>query len=249
MKILVLGEKGMLAHVMIDYLELKHNVTSISLRDRQVDRIFFDNYDVVINCIGILVKESEIRNELATYYNTHLPHYLASHVAGKVIHISTDCVFDDTFYGKTKLLGEIDNSKDVTLRTSIIGPELNPKGTGLFNWFMQQEGTIDGYYDAMWNGMTTLQLAKCIDEVIDQNLSGIHNLTTKDGINKFDLLVTMNKVFNRKIWIVPKKLGQDKRLTPSTDIQLPDYETQLKEMKGWIDERTEIYSHYLCQQD
>lgn len=246
MKILVLGEKGMLAHVMIDYLSQKHRVTSISLRDRQVDRIFFDNYDVVINCVGILVKESEVRKDLATYYNTYLPHYLANHVPGKVIHISTDCVFDNTFYGKTKLLGEINNSKDVTLRTSIIGPELSPKGSGLFDWFMQQKSPVEGYTKAVWNGMTTLQLAKCIDEVIDQNLSGIHNLTTEEGIDKHNLLIAIGMVFGKKIDVHPVPKGEDKKLTPSTDIQLPDYETQLKEMKGWIDERPEIYSHYMC---
>lgn len=247
MKILVLGTKGMLAHVMCEYLSQKHTLDGISLRDRELTSLnnYFDRYDIVINCVGILVKESELRKDTAAYYNTYLPHYLANHVPGKVIHISTDCVFDNTFYGRSKKLGEIDSSIDVTLRTSIIGPELNPNGSGLFNWFMHQKGTVDGYTKAIWNGMTTLQLAKCIDEVIDQNLSGIHNLTDYSGIRKYDLLEAINKVFKRKIKIEPKKLGEDKRLTPTTDIQLPNYETQLKELKGWIDARPKIYSHYL----
>jgi len=246
MKIAVLGTEGMLAHVMVDYLSQKHKVHGVSLRFNRVEDLHLEEYDIVINCVGILVRESEIRKDSATFYNTFIPHYLATHVPGKVIHISTDCVFDNTFYGRTKKLGEINNSKDVTLRTSIIGPELNPKGSGLFNWFMQQKSPVEGYTKAIWNGVTTLQLAKCIDEVIDQNLSGIHNLTTEEGIDKYNLLIAIGRVFGKKIDVHPVPKGEDKKLTPSTDIRLPDYETQLKEMKGWIDERPEIYSHYMC---
>lgn len=244
MKIAVLGTKGMLAHVMIDVLSKNHDVTPISLRDKDVNRYDFSDYEVVINCVGILVKESELRKGRATYYNTFLPNYLADFVQGKLIHISTDCVFDDTFYGKTKLLGEIDSSKHVTLRTSIIGPELNPKGTGLFNWFMKQK-EVDGYTEAIWSGVTTLQLAKSIDEVINKNISGIYNLTT-NGISKYELLDQIRYTFRVSKNIKPLKKGEDKSLTPGGLIELPDYKTQIEEMKEYIDARPQKYSHYMC---
>lgn len=246
MKIAVLGTKGMLAHVMIDVLSQNHDVTGISLRGKDLGSINLMPYDVVINCVGILVKESELRKDRAVFYNTLLPHYLEYNCPAKVIHISTDCVFDDTFYGKTKLLGEIDNSKDVTLRTSIIGPELDPRGSGLFNWFMHQKRPVSGYGKAMWNGVTTIQLAKCIDEVIDQNLSGIQNIGTKNGISKYDLLQIINRRFGKSLIIAELDKGEDKRLKPTTDMVLPDYETQIKEMEGYIDARPEKYSHYMC---
>lgn len=247
MKILVLGKKGMLAHVVIDHLSQKYDVDAESLRKFPVECLDLAKYDIVINCVGILVKESELRKDLATYYNTYLPHYLSSNTPGKVIHISTDCVFDDTFYGKTKKLGELDNSKDVTLRTSIIGPELNPKGSGLFNWFYLQKRPVNGYQKAMWNGVTTIQLAKCIDEVINQNLSGIQNIVTKDGISKYDILSIISRRFGKNLVINGVAKGEDKRLKPTTNIELPDYETQIREMENYIDARPEIYSHYMCQ--
>lgn len=246
MKIAVLGTKGMLAHVMIDVLSEKYDVTPISLRNKNLFDIDFSPYDVVINCVGILVKESELRKEKAVYFNTLLPHYLAHNIPGKLIHISTDCVFDNTFYGKTKLIGEIDNNRHITLRTSIIGPELNSKGTGLFNWFMNQKSPVEGYTEAIWNGVTTLQLAKCIDKVIDQNLSGKQNLVTEDGISKHNLLITIGRIFNKRVDVHQVKKGEDKRLEPTTSIRLPDYETQIKEMKEYIDGRPEMYSHYMC---
>lgn len=246
MKIAVLGTKGMLAHVMIDVLSETHDVTGISLRNRTIFETDLNSYDVVINCIGILVNESELRRDRATYYNTFLPHYLAHNIPGKLIHISTDCVFDDTFYGKTKLLGEVNNSRHVTLRTSIIGPELNPNGTGLFNWFMRQNTDIDGYKQAIWSGITTLQLAKSIDEVINKDIGGIYNLTT-DGIDKFSLLVMLNEIFYKFLKITPIEEGEDKSLPGGGLIELPDYKTQIQEMKGWIDEQPERYSHYVCQ--
>src|SRR5699024_1115052 len=106
----------------------------------------------------------------------------------KIIHMSTDCVFSgkignykedslrdgETFYDRSKALGELDNQKDLTFRNSIIGPDINENGIGLFNWFMKQEGSINGYSKAIWTGVTTLTLAKAMDSALKEDLVGIY---------------------------------------------------------------------------
>ncbi|MDB9933941.1 sugar nucleotide-binding protein, partial [Candidatus Thioglobus sp.] len=114
--------------------------------------------DFIINCIGILVNGSQ-NKERAIYLNAYLPHQLktiAKNINSKLIHISTDCVFSglkgqyieadprdgQDVYSQTKILGEVIDDTNLTLRTSIIGPELKNNGEGLFHWFMNQSGNI-----------------------------------------------------------------------------------------------------------
>lgn len=248
MKILVLGKKGMVAHIMALYLkEQGHKVTSVSLRDRDLRSVkWFNNYDLVINCVGILVHESLTDMDMAVLYNSYLPHFLEKIYEAtntKVIQISTDCIYDADFYGRTKALGEIENKKDLTLRMSVIGPDLDPKGGGLFNWFMHQKGEVGGYEHAIWNGITTLELAKSIEKAKD--LVGIYNLVPEEGISKFELLKKLNIIFDRGLIVTPIEQGRDKTLPAGDVIELPDYETMFKEMKEWINEHPKEYSHYI----
>ena len=119
-------------------------------------------YDTVINCIGILNQFAENNHALAALLNSYLPHFVAASanaVDAQVIHMSTDCVFsgargqyteDDfpdgtTFYDRSKALGELNDDKNITLRNSIVGPDINERGIGLMNWFMKQSGEINGF--------------------------------------------------------------------------------------------------------
>ena len=114
------------------------------------------NFDYIINCIGVLNDACDKDPCNAILINSYLPHYLAEitkDMNTKVIHISTDCVFSgnkgnytvhdlkdaNSIYGMSKSLGEINDSKNITIRTSIVGPDLNKNGIGLFNWFMHQK--------------------------------------------------------------------------------------------------------------
>jgi len=103
--------------------------------------------DYIINCIGILrgAKNSEIET---VRVNSLFPHELVALVAGtktKVIHISTDCWKDLDVYGRSKRAGEISYNNHVTMRTSIIGPELKENGSGLFHWFMTSHSLCSKY--------------------------------------------------------------------------------------------------------
>src|SRR5690606_24943808 len=119
-------------------------------------------------------------------------------LGSKLIHISTDCVFsgnrgaytEDDFcdandtYGRSKALGELNNDRDLTIRTSIIGPELKTNGEGLLHWFLNQSTPVNGFTEAYWGGVTTLELAKAIKTALMSDLKGIVNLTNGESISK-----------------------------------------------------------------
>ena len=116
-------------------------------------KILEGGYDTVINCIGVLNQFAENNHALASFLNSYFPHFLADVTKDtniQVIHMSTDCVFSgkrrsyteadfqdgETFHDRPKALGELNDEKNITLRNSIVGRDINPKGIGLLNWFL-----------------------------------------------------------------------------------------------------------------
>ncbi|RFU93815.1 NAD-dependent epimerase/dehydratase family protein [Sphaerochaeta halotolerans] len=224
------------------------------------------NFDAIINCIGILNQFAEERKSLAVFLNSYLPHFLADVTAEldtQVIHMSTDCVFSGerggyteqdlrdgtTFYDRTKALGELEDGKNLTLRNSIVGPDTNPQGIGLFNWFMQQEGPISGYSRAMWTGQTTLQLAKTMEQAAKERISGLINAVPDEPISKYDLLMLFNKYFRGgSVEIIPNAdFVADKSLKRTRfefSYRIPDYERMVYELYKWVMAHSELYPHY-----
>ena len=223
-------------------------------------------FDVILNCIGILNKDAEDNPDKAIWFNSYFPHLLEAmtkNTTAKVISISTDCVFSgkkgnytesdfkdgEGFYSVSKSMGEIINNKDLTIRTSIIGPELNENGIGLFNWFMQQKKTIIGYSKAFWSGITTVELAKVIDKTIRQDINGLIIVSGNPKINKFDLLKLFNIIFrDSSINIIENsKYLVDKSMYSSRDdfnYVSPSYQNMIIEMKEWILNYNFQYKHY-----
>lgn len=224
------------------------------------------NYDAVINCIGLLNQFAENNKAMAVLLNGYLPHYLVEltkDTKTRIIHMSTDCVFagndgpyfEDTlpngasFYDRSKAMGEFNNDKDLTFRNSIIGPDIKASGIGLFNWFMKQEGPIEGFTGAIWTGVTTFTLAKAMEQALKENLTGLYNLVNNESINKYDLLGLFNKYFRGgEIIINPNdKLQLDKSLRSKRDdfgFVVPSYGQQIKEMREWVDTHPLLYPHY-----
>jgi len=223
--------------------------------------------DIIVNCVGVLNQAAEDRPDRAILINCYLPHFLAQFTrdsAARVIHISTDCVFSGSkggymegdlkdgkgFYAQTKALGEIINDKDLTLRTSIIGPELNTNGIGLFNWFAKQEGAIKGYTQAWWTGVTTIELANAIIRSMELGLTGLYHLVNGEKISKFALLELFLSTFSKsKITaITPYENYQvDKSLVNTRvdhRLEVPAYDRMVKEMKRWIDAHSDLYPQY-----
>ena len=212
--------------------------------------------DFIINCIGILNRDAEDNIDKAILINAYLPHYLETitkHTSTQLIHISTDCVFSGTggnykesdvkdgkgYYAQSKALGEVINDKDLTIRTSIIGPELKNNGIGLLGWFLKQSGEVRGYTQAIWSGVTTLELAKYIYSYLQgSRLSGILHLTNNRPISKFDLLVIIKKVYQlNAISVVPYADYQSNKSFINTRVDVnytvPDYQVMIEELKNW----------------
>lgn len=223
--------------------------------------------DIILNCIGVLIKGAKEHPDNAILLNAYFPNYLkkmADKVNGKLIHISTDCVFSgekgfyseedfrdaDDVYGRSKALGEISNEKDLTIRTSIIGPELKTAGEGLFHWFMCQKGHINGFTEAYWGGVTTLELVKAIDSALDSNITGLVHLTNGEKISKFDLLNLFKRIWNRDDIQVDAYNGKsvDKSLVKSNKFlhQVPSYLKMLEEQYVWMEQHRELYSKVYC---
>lgn len=219
--------------------------------------------DAVINCIGMLNKAAEEHKSLAVLVNSYLPHYVDEICASKgvkFVHISTDCVFDGhanggytedslrtatDFYGRSKGLGETNNNSSVTLRTSIVGPDISPNGIGLFQWFMGQEKETGGFDKAIWTGVTTPELAKCIEKVIANNLTGLRHAVNNEKIDKYNLLLLFKKHFNKDITINRKSdYVVDKSLVRKTDFDfgIPSYDQMVKEMADWVTAHESLYS-------
>ena len=223
-------------------------------------------YDTVINCIGILNQFAEQNKALATFLNSYFPHFLAditSETTTQVIHMSTDCVFSgkkgqyteddfrdgETFYDRSKALGELEDGKNITLRNSIVGPDINPKGIGLLNWFMQQHGEINGFTKAMWTGQTTLQLAKTMEVAAREPAHGLYNTVPDTSISKYDLLCLFNKYLrNDTLKINPiDGVNADKSLKRTRfdfGYLIPDYETMVAELAEWTIHHKNMYPHY-----
>ncbi|MEN2415091.1 sugar nucleotide-binding protein [Flavobacterium mesophilum] len=227
------------------------------------------NFDYVINCIGILNKDAEDNPAKAVWFNSFFPHYLeeiTKESQTKVIHISTDCVFSGKkgaytendfkdgkgFYAQSKSLGELDNQKDVTIRTSIIGPEINQNGIGLFHWFMSQKDDLilKGFTNAFWTGLTTLELSKVIHEIIEQKITGLIQVVPTYKIDKYSLISLFNSIYkNNSITIEPNgDYFVDKSLLSlrsDFDYDVPNYDVMLENQKKWILSHSNLYSQYI----
>ena len=275
MKVLVLGGKGMAGHMIVDYLQRQpqYYVIYTSRNKEDKDGIYLDitdslmleevinneKPDIIINCIGILNDFAANNQKLAFQVNSLLPHQLVKFTEryhGKLIHISTDCVFLGTkgnytendipdgtsVYAQSKQLGEIISDKHLTIRTSIIGPELKDSGIGLFLWFMKQKGTIKGYKEVFRNGVTTLELAKAIDEMIKQNITGLYHLSSEKNISKFDLMTLIKDIFNKDDVVIQpdSEIRQDRTIINTRSnykYQVPAYEEMLLELREWMKDK------------
>jgi dTDP-4-dehydrorhamnose reductase len=179
--------------------------------------------EVVINCIGLVKQLADAEDPLqAIPINALLPHRLArlcELVGARLIHPSTDCVFSGELgnyreadppdardlYGRSKLLGEVGYPHSVTLRTSIIGHELQ-SAHGLVGWFLAQSDSCRGFTRAIFSGLPTVELARVIRDVVipRPELSGVYHVAAAP-ISKYELLQLVAEVYKKKIEIIPSE--------------------------------------------
>lgn len=223
-------------------------------------------FDVVINCVGVLNQFAERDPEGAAFLNGELPHMLVRICEGthaRVFHMSTDCVFagnagpytegsvpdGQTVYDRTKAAGELNDGRNLTIRSSIVGPDMHSAGIGLLNWFMAQEGPVKGYVGAIWTGLTTLELAKAMETAALQGVCGLVNMVPPESISKYNLLQLFNQELRGgRVQIVSDdRIQLDKTLVRTNfdcSFRPKGYAAQVAEMAEWIRAHAELYPHY-----
>ena len=235
MKILVLGHRGMLGHMVHKYLSTKKDCELITINSRWSDEDFIRNVlsfngNYIINCIGaILQRKTEFD------VNVDLPIWLDSNcVDCRIIHPGTDFETDGDKYGVSKKEASeyILKKGRVTkiIKTSIFGPELVSRSS-IFEWFMNSENEVGGWTENYWNGITTLQWTKiCYDMLVSWDSYEIVNIPATECISKYQLLNLIKKVFNKDI-IVNKDPSMRANRCLSGTLKVKDISKQLLELK------------------
>lgn len=222
--------------------------------------------DVVVNAVGVLNRAVDRHLADGIYLNSFLPHFVAEccdEAGSRFVHISTDCVFSGarggyvetdvpdaaSWYGRSKALGEVVDGAHLTIRTSIVGPELNPRGVGLFHWFMQQRGAVQGYAHVLWTGVTTLELARFLWSLRDAELTGLVHLTNGEPIAKLDLLKQFNAYRRTPVAIRPaEQPASDKSLVTARALPrgyaVPTYAAMAEAQAAWIARHAAWYPWY-----
>jgi dTDP-4-dehydrorhamnose reductase len=247
MRILILGASGLIGHKLLQELSMDfevfgtlhkskdsygnislfsgHNIIdNVNVAEFEVLKgiLYAVNPDIILNCVGITKRKDEINDSFtALTINSVFPHQLANWAKNKgkrIIHFSTDCVFDgkvgnydetslttaEDIYGRTKALGEIRYDHTLTIRSSFIGQELFGK-TELLEWFLSQKGKqIKGFKNTLYSGVSTIFMARAVIKIIINypNLSGLYNLAPEKAISKYDLICIAREAYDINVDII-----------------------------------------------
>ena len=266
-KVLLLGSTGMLGNYILKYLELQNTYVicikcdaenEIELKENIKEHIKENVNCIIINCIGLIPQTGELDYLKYLKINSIFPKYLdiiSNELNCKLIHITTDCVFNGTtkesydedsiknemgIYGMSKSLGE--NLQNATvIRTSIIGETFNGrKNTSLLEWVRSNKnGSVNGFTNHFWNGVTCLQLAKIIHEIITTNKYwiGIRHIYSPNVVSKYNLICIINEIYNLNININPcggNYVNKSLKSKYNNLFVIPDLEIQIKEMYSFL---------------
>ena len=280
MRIIILGGTGMLGHQLWKYLPSCFPDTFVTIRygqgdygssnlyqsDRVIENMDVSDLNVltgvlkaiqpnvILNCIALTPRREGPDNPIPSIFlNALFPHHLvklAGDTGARVIHFSTDCVFDGVaghykdksltnatdLYGRTKALGEITAGHVLTLRSSFIGRELSD-GKELLEWFLAQQGEVKGFKNAIYTGLTTLEISRVIERLLRRHpdAAGLYNVSG-DPISKYDLLKLIAEKMRPGMKVLPEEQFRCDRSLDSTrfrkefDYTPPNWETMVEEL-------------------
>lgn len=208
--------------------------------------------EAIINCAGV-IKPYCRQNPKATFFiNANLPHILSYLYRDKLIHLSTDCVFNGVsgapyrekspktptdLYGLTKSLGE-PFEHSLVFRTSVIGPEIDG-GVNLLEWFKKQGGrVVRGFTNHLWNGITSRQFALICGQIIGSRRhfpsSGLFHIFSTT-LTKYGMLKKLKEKYKVNVTIKPSGATHiDRRLATDFDfcqkLEIPSFDKMLEEL-------------------
>ena len=269
MKLYIFGKNGMLGNTFFLYFSKIYDTIGFDRKDFNVltqdwdglkQLLISNNFqagDIVLNCIGIIPQKKSPEDEY-TIVNSRFPHELSRitrNLQGILIHISTNCVFSHSFnpyseedspvsddiYGQTKYEGE--PLESTIIRTSIIGEE-KKTCVSLLSWALSSREPIKGYEDHFWNGVTCLQLAKVVHNMIETNFfwKGVRHIHSNETISKYELLKLIFTIYNHTTTILPITTGNSstKLLSSiySPILEIPPLSQQILEQKLFFKKET-----------
>ena len=281
MRVLIIGVSGLIGHKLYqeltdnfelfatlhksknDYGNLpffsnKNVIENIDVLDFEVLKgvLFAVNPDVILNCVGITKRKINSDNLLdVLMVNSVFPHKLANWAKEnkkRVIHFSTDCVFDgkkgnynetslttaEDIYGRTKSLGEINYDHSLTIRSSFIGQELFDN-TELLDWFLSQNGkTINGFNKVFYSGVSTKFMSSVVKDIILNfpNLNGLYQLAPENPISKYELLSIAKEAFDVDVEIIPEEVYihlptlDASKLRNEIKLKIPSWKVMMKDL-------------------
>lgn len=281
MRIIILGVSGLIGHKLLQKLSAdmevfgtlhktkdqydnlplfsgQNIIENIDIREFDVLKgvLYAVNPDVILNCVGITKRKEEVNNPFDVLtVNSVFPHQLANwakHNHKRVIHFSTDCVFNgkvgnykelslttaEDAYGRTKALGEINYYHTLTIRSSFIGQELFGK-TELLEWFLAQNGRkIKGFTNTLYSGVSTIFMASVVRNIILNfpQISGLYNLAPEKPISKYELLCLAKDAFKVSVDIIPDNTQvhlptlEASKLRNKMNLIIPSWKEMMKEL-------------------
>jgi len=219
----------------------------------------------VVNCVGVIKQLPAGRDPVACLrVNALFPHLLdglCRERGVRLVHVSTDCVFNgrrggyresdppdaEDLYGRSKALGELADGPALTLRTSIVGHELESR-LSLLEWFLAQEGEVSGYGGARWSGVTTVTLARLVRDVVlpRPELRGLMQVAA-EPLDKDALLRRFAATYGRATKILRREVPVEdrtldgSRFEAATDWRAPAWDEQLATLRAERERFARLY--------
>lgn len=241
MKILVLGHKGMLGHMVVKYMSEKNQdvlTTDFRWPNQEFKELVINfSGDYIVNCIGAIHQRTN-KFEI----NWELPQFLDANSKCPIVHPGTDCEMDLDDYGKSKKIARdfiVNNAiRTKSIKTSIIGPELNTKAS-LMEWFLSQpdNSLVKGYSECYWNGNTTLTWAEfCFNLINNWEKYNKETIISSHCISKYDILVFIKDIYNKNIEI---EKNSDIKINKCLlgDIKTHHISKQLQDLKKFTEKK------------
>lgn len=252
------------AYATLGHLLDERTLLEVDVRRFQavVDAVAAARPEAVVNAVGIVKQRPDAKEIIPSLeVNALFPHRLAQLCAvarARMVNLSSDCVFSGAkgryletdppdpvdLYGRSKVLGEVNEPHCLTLRTSIVGLELGRKAS-LIEWFLAQRGRIRGYRRAIYSGLTTREMARAIEHFLtaQPELSGLWHLSSSP-IDKCDLLTRLSgRLGRRDVEIVPyddfacDRSLDSRALQARTTYRVPSWDAMLDELAEDIQRR------------
>jgi len=212
--------------------------------------------DIICNCIGKTTRKINSEDSQSVIYlNSFLPHFISkwsSENNSYFIHFSTDCVFSGKngpykpndfrdsrdLYGLSKILGETNSKYGLTIRTSIVGREIENQ-TEFFEWiFSSKNKSVSGYKNVFYSGVTTNYLSEVVAQLITKD-SKSHGLlqVASPPISKLNLIKKVNSLFGLGMKIntdaskVSNKILSPVKFTITSGIKTQTWDEMLNTLK------------------